>query len=55
VSSDDVCDAVKALSIPVDSRHRLWNVAVVDGAWHLIGQMQVVQTAPKAAGFGNRT
>jgi hypothetical protein len=49
VSSDYLFDEVKTRSIHVDSRYMLWNMAEVDGAAHLIREMQVVQPSPKPA------
>jgi hypothetical protein len=48
VSSDYLFDDVKTRSIHVDSRYMLWNMTAVDGAGHLVKEMQVVQ-APAAA------
>ncbi|HEY3381048.1 MAG TPA: S46 family peptidase [Vicinamibacterales bacterium] len=49
VSSDYLFDEVKTRSIHADSRYMLWNMAEVDGATHLIGEMTIVR-APAAAG-----
>jgi hypothetical protein len=43
VSSDYLFDEVKTRSIHVDSRYMLWNMVEVDGAAHLVKEMQVSQ------------
>ena len=48
VSSDYLFDEVKTRSIHVDTRYMLWNMSAVDGADHLIKEMQVAQAPPKA-------
>jgi hypothetical protein len=49
VSSDYLFDEVKTRSIHVDARYMLWNMVEVDGAGHLVKEMQVVQAPPMPA------
>ncbi len=49
VSSDYLFDEVKTRSIHVDSRYMLWNMTEVDGAAHLVKEMQVVQAPTRPA------
>jgi hypothetical protein len=54
VSSDYLFDEVKTRSIHVDSRYMLWNMAEVDGAAHLVKEMQVVRAAAAAKSVGGK-
>jgi hypothetical protein len=49
VSSDYLFDEVKTRSIHVDSRYMLWNMMQVDGAAHLVTEMQAVEAPPPPA------
>jgi hypothetical protein len=49
VSSDYLFDDVKTRSIHVDSRYMLWNMTEVDGAAHLVKEMNPVRGAAKPA------